>query len=102
MKREDIAGFCEQHGFDWAEQDDGIAFHWDNPNDPTDGECLHLTLDALDTIEPDKLRRAIIGGRDISHITRIVGYYSNTKNWNKSKIGELRDRRAGIYTVGAT
>ncbi len=33
-------------------------------------------------------------------ITRIVGYYSRTKNWNKSKIGELRDRQAGQYGTG--
>lgn len=25
-------------------------------------------------------------------VTRIVGYYSKVTNWNKSKIGELRDR----------
>jgi hypothetical protein len=30
-------------------------------------------------------------------ITRIVGYYSRVSNWNKSKIGELRDRRVGNY-----
>ena len=28
-------------------------------------------------------------------VTRIVGYYSRVHNWNKSKIGELRDRQAG-------
>lgn len=28
-------------------------------------------------------------------VTRIVGYYSRVSNWNKSKIGELRDRQAG-------
>lgn len=28
-------------------------------------------------------------------VTRIVGYYSRVANWNKSKIGELRDRQAG-------
>ncbi|HCN19095.1 MAG: hypothetical protein A3C38_06330 [Planctomycetes bacterium RIFCSPHIGHO2_02_FULL_50_42] len=32
-------------------------------------------------------------------ITRIVGYYSRTSNWNKSKIGELRDRHRGDYSV---
>ena len=32
-------------------------------------------------------------------LTRIVGYYSRINNWNKSKIGELRDRRAGNYAV---
>ncbi|GAF98113.1 unnamed protein product, partial [marine sediment metagenome] len=31
-------------------------------------------------------------------VTRIVGYYSRTANWNKSKIGELRDRQKGNYT----
>lgn len=30
-------------------------------------------------------------------ITRIVGYYSRTNNWNKSKIGELKDRHNGVY-----
>lgn len=30
-------------------------------------------------------------------VTRIVGYYSRTHNWNKSKIGELRDRQKGNY-----
>jgi hypothetical protein len=30
-------------------------------------------------------------------VTRIVGYYSRTHNWNKSKIGELRDRQNGNY-----
>ena len=30
-------------------------------------------------------------------VTRIVGYYSRVNNWNKSKIGELRDRGNGRY-----
>jgi ribonucleoside-triphosphate reductase (formate) len=32
-------------------------------------------------------------------ITRIVGYYSRIDNWNKSKIGELKERRKGNYAV---
>ena len=32
-------------------------------------------------------------------ITRIVGYFSKISNWNKSKLGELKDRRDGNYTV---
>ncbi len=32
-------------------------------------------------------------------VTRIVGYYSRTSNWNKSKLGELRDRHKGNYSV---
>ncbi|MFW6134621.1 MAG: anaerobic ribonucleoside-triphosphate reductase [Elusimicrobiota bacterium] len=32
-------------------------------------------------------------------ITRIVGYYSKVNNWNKNKIGELKDRKSGNYQV---
>ena len=38
---------------------------------------------------------------DVYGLTRIVGYYSRITNWNKSKIGELRDRRMGNYGVPA-
>ena len=34
-------------------------------------------------------------------VTRIVGYYSRVSNWNKSKIGELRDRHIGNYMWNA-
>jgi hypothetical protein len=37
--------------------------------------------------------------RVLSHMTRIVGYYSQIENWNKSKLGELADRRRGKYAV---
>jgi len=30
-------------------------------------------------------------------VTRIVGYYSSVQNWNRSKVGELRDRAGGSY-----
>jgi hypothetical protein len=36
----------------------------------------------------------------MEHMSRIVGYYSKVKNWNKSKLGELRDRKAGDYSLG--
>ncbi|MFC1807683.1 anaerobic ribonucleoside-triphosphate reductase [Candidatus Omnitrophota bacterium] len=35
------------------------------------------------------------GSEDIYGMTRIVGYYSRVNNWNRSKLGELADRRAG-------
>jgi ribonucleoside-triphosphate reductase len=34
-------------------------------------------------------------------LTRIVGYFSRVTNWNKSKLGELRDRQRGDYSVRA-
>lgn len=43
---------------------------------------------------------AILGERNdtiLHKVTRIVGYYSRVHNWNKSKVGELRDRARGEY-----
>jgi ribonucleoside-triphosphate reductase len=36
---------------------------------------------------------------DVYGITRIVGYFSRVSNWNKSKLGELKDRQRGNYRV---
>ncbi len=49
-------------------------------------------------------RFAKVINRDVNAIacegvTRIVGYYSRTRNWNKSKIGELRDRKGENYAL---
>ena len=47
---------------------------------------------------------SILDGREpiiLDGITRIVGYFSKVSNWNKSKLGELKDRRKGNYKVGS-
>ena len=36
---------------------------------------------------------------NVSKITRIVGYFSKTANWSKSKLEELASRVRGNYTV---
>jgi len=41
------------------------------------------------------------GSKDVYGITRIVGYFSRITNWNKSKLGELKDRHKGNYAVGS-
>lgn len=38
-------------------------------------------------------------GKIMTHVTRIVGYYSQLENWNPSKIAELHDRHLGEYVV---
>ena len=38
-------------------------------------------------------------GKVIDHMSRVVGYYSKTSNWNRSKLGELAARRRGNYTI---
>jgi len=42
---------------------------------------------------------SICGSQDVYGISRIVGYFSRISNWNKSKIGELKDRHKGKYTL---
>lgn len=37
--------------------------------------------------------------RVMRQYTRVVGYYSNIANWNRSKLAELRDRHKGNYQV---
>lgn len=51
---------------------------------------------------PEEMKGIVIALTDgvfnrVAGVTRIVGYYSRVNNWNKAKIGELRDRRAGMY-----
>jgi len=39
------------------------------------------------------------GSANVIGISRVVGYYSVIDNWNKGKIGELKDRQKGKYDV---
>ena len=55
--------------------------------------------------EWDVLEDILTGQRQplvLEHMTRIVGYYSKVKNWNRSKLGELRDRQAGNYSISGS
>jgi len=40
--------------------------------------------------------------KDVYGVTRIVGYFSRITNWNKSKLGELKDRHDGQYSVAGS
>ncbi len=71
------------------------------------------TLSAQLTISPEfticnqckKISRGLLDSCPYCHsdkvygITRIVGYYSKISNWNKNKIGELKDRKSGKYQI---
>ena len=71
------------------------------------------TLTAQLTISPEftvcnkcrKVSRGLLdscsycNNKDVYGITRIVGYYSKINNWNKNKIGELKDRKSGTYQI---
>lgn len=67
-------------------------------------KCAQLTISPEFTICDDCNRiirglkeSCLCGSKNVHGITRIVGYYSRITNWNKSKIGELKDRHKGNY-----
>ena len=80
---------------------DGVFMHYTREDIPNPDEVTHISLTKLADMDWLSVRRAAVNGRDVRHMTRIVGYFSNTKNWNQSKIGELKDRHKGDYGVGA-
>ncbi|MCP5003425.1 MAG: hypothetical protein GY941_05655 [Planctomycetes bacterium] len=70
-----------------------------------DGAYVEVSIGEIvekvtDFDKAQELLRVISNDRSsivLNGITRIVGYYSRVNNWNKSKVGELRDRSKGSY-----
>jgi len=82
--------------YDWKKEkneagEDGILL-----GKPGVETLLHVTYKGIETQDWDDLKKGI---PDVSHVTRIVGYYSKVENWNKAKVGELKDRHKGHYGV---
>ncbi len=66
------------------------------------GMSTRLPVAAVEEAEWPVLEEILLGKRDpvvLQHMTRVVGYYSRIQNWNKSKLGELKDRHRGSYGV---
>ncbi len=70
-----------------------------------EGAYVEVSIDEIvrkvtDTDKAQEFIKVIQNDRKpivLNGITRIVGYYSRVNNWNKSKVGELRDRAKGSY-----
>ncbi|MCC8165606.1 MAG: anaerobic ribonucleoside-triphosphate reductase [Planctomycetes bacterium] len=61
-----------------------------------------LPVEAIEESEWGILEDVLTGQREpqvLQHMTRVVGYFSRVENWNKSKVGELKDRQKGNYAV---
>jgi len=61
-----------------------------------------VSVSAIGDHSWDELSGVLTGTRYprvMTHVTRIVGYYSQLQNWNRSKLAELRDRHKGTYSV---
>lgn len=63
------------------------------------GHRLDISIEEINKALEDVLS-VLLGGRNeivCKGYSRIVGYFSGTHNWGKSKISELRDRAKGSY-----
>jgi hypothetical protein len=104
MKMEELQAFCDDCCFDYAEVDEtdengkGIVFHWDDPKNP-EHEVVHVKQEVFDTIEPKELAKLVYNGKNLIHMTRVCGYFSQMANWNPSKLGEAKDRQKGDYNI---
>lgn len=61
-----------------------------------------FTTDGLANSSMRDVTGVLLGKRPariMKGFTRIVGYYSELGNWNRSKLAELRDRHRGTYQV---
>ncbi len=57
---------------------------------------------AIEAADWPLLEEVLTGKREpqvLQHMTRVVGYFSRVENWNKSKVGELKDRQKGNYSI---
>lgn len=52
----------------------------------------HFTDEAIRMYKLERLLALTSQGKDVTHLTRVVGYFSKTESWNKGKVGELRER----------
>jgi anaerobic ribonucleoside-triphosphate reductase len=46
----------------------------------------------VETLTSSEILREVNRGLEVEHITRITGYYTRVSQWNKGKLGELKDR----------
>lgn len=99
----------------WTKIKEHEALNWlgcregENPEDDVvlvtnslTGARFAVSVSAILEREWVELEGVFLGTRQpriLTHVTRIVGYFSQLQNWNRSKIAELRDRQKGNYSL---
>jgi hypothetical protein len=66
------------------------------------GMTTQFPLEAIETLGWEELESVLTCKREpavLHSISRVVGYFSRISNWNESKLGELKDRHKGTYTL---
>ena len=67
-----------------------------------DNHRYRISWDALRNNPWEDVLGVLLGNREptiLRHVSRVVGYFSRIDNWNKSKLGELKDRQRGDYAI---
>jgi hypothetical protein len=98
MELKEFINKSVENGFSWKEEEyNGVKGYYIGSE--VFDTVTHFSIEAIEKNEWPVLKRQIVQGKNIHHITRIVGYYSRIENWNKSKKGELKDRHKGDYQI---
>lgn len=95
MEFVDLKAFLERHKdkIEWArtEEDLGAIYLksdiWDT--------IIRIDLDKLMNIGEAQIIQQLEAGKNVIQMTRVTGFYSIVKNWNKGKTGELKERYRG-------
>lgn len=98
MEVKEFVNKCVDNGYEWSEGEHNGKSGYFIGSKRLD-TAAHFTPEAIRKNDWSALHKQIIQGKDVYHITRIVGYYSRIQNWNKSKVGELKDRHTGDYVL---
>jgi hypothetical protein len=99
MTKEEFINTLVDGQWEWADHEEqgikGVAFQKE-----IGGGLVkyHISDEGIERTTKEQIQRKL-GSHDVTQMTRIVGYYSRVSNWNKSKLGELNDRRSGSYGV---
>jgi len=77
---------------------DSFAFALLNRDIPfyEQGGMTVIGIKKLSEMEPKELEPTLLKGLNVVQITRVTGYFTTIKSWNKGKIGELKDRHREV------
>jgi ribonucleoside-triphosphate reductase len=64
-----------------------LPFYANNPD-----ACTRIDTEVVTALTSTELLLEINRGLEVEQITRITGYFTKVSQWNKGKLGELRDR----------
>jgi anaerobic ribonucleoside-triphosphate reductase len=78
---------CRSDGSHTYFRNNHLPFYVNHPD-----SCTRIDNDVVETLTSAEILREVNRGLEVEHITRITGYYTRVSQWNKGKLGELKDR----------